>query len=594
MPQHYTIEVKIELAGPLLTAGDEAASPGLDVAMARDRFGRYMLPFSLIKGKVRDALCELGNRNADIWLGSRNQDGEFEPERGRLRFSDFHTDQTGRSREGVIDRIMIDPQSGTAAGQKLMMMEAPFAYSESVTFTGRIEFVGSSREAATIENSLNEALRWVPAYGAYRTVGFGRTRSIHTSLAKSAQCSAGVPAVGTSLPLQLKPDRPLCMVGRKNAMNHFESLACISGSVLKGATSRLLLDISGASGNFVSAATSSEFPKLCEYFEVIRFAEARPMSVGSDRPLAAPHSVVTSRKLPGQYFDVALDTEPQLIHGAAPAFLPDWKHEDCRTVSTEFGSVPVERERRTRTAIDESIGRAKDKNLFSYGLVRPDHTATGSRQPLVWEGSIGLENVNEADRKCVAQELQTLFKYGLPNIGKTRATAAVSWLTSASPWSMAQMVLPDNLTAVTLQTECLMTDPVVLCDSEAGLETAYAEFWNEISAGSLRLVRFFARQSLYGGYVSRRARRRRDNGVPYEPYLLTDRGSVFVLQKTDVAEADELVATWAVGGLPAPKWVSRRYAADGQPLWRCCPYLKENGFGEIMVDLACHMQRRIP
>ena len=135
-----------------------------------------------------------------------------------------------------------------------------------------------------------------------------------------------------------------------------------------------------------------------------------------------------------------------------------------------------------------------------------------------------------------------------------------------------------------------MTNPAILeQDGADPLRDAYHDFWREVSQGSLTLERFFARQSLHGGYVSRRANHRH-----YEPFLLTDRGSVFVLTIEDEVKARPLLDTWNVQGLPTPEWVSRRYTPNGAALWQRCPYLPQNGFGEIEIDLECHTTKRFP
>ena len=156
------------------------------------------------------------------------------------------------------------------------------------------------------------------------------------------------------------------------------------------------------------------------------------------------------------------------------------------------------------------------------------------------------------------------------------------------------MAPPGGRHVVTLQTDGLMTDPDLL--RAEGLEAAYRDFWREASGGStgtgepgaFALARFFARQSLHGGYLTRRAGR-----GGYEPYLVTDRGSVFVLEPTGRGRPDEVLKRWRAG-LPVPKWVETRYGLSGKPLWQSCPFLPHVGFGEIAIDLACHTTHQRP
>ena len=166
--------------------------PGIDAPIARDGRNRPMLPFSLVKGKIRDAFRDL--RPADDpqvaeWLGSGSAD--YQPERGRLRFSDFFTEEKGQTSDNVIERIEIDQNSGSTAERMLAMIEAPFGYSQPVPFHGAVEFIADDTEAQAIRDALDQAFRWTPSYGALRTVGFGRTHCVSSSLIAGAEAFSG-------------------------------------------------------------------------------------------------------------------------------------------------------------------------------------------------------------------------------------------------------------------------------------------------------------------------------------------------------------------------------------------------------------------
>lgn len=592
MNTYYTIQVELTLEGPILTSGGEMSEPGIDAPMARDHLGRFMLPFSLVKGKVRDALCDLGieARRISEWLGQPSHDGQFDPERGLLRFTDFVTDRQGSKR--VIDRIQLDQETGSVAGRMLQMVEAPFDYGEHVMFRGEIEFAAASPKIAKeIAAAVDQALRWIPAFGAYRTIGFGRTHSVkvHDPVAVPNQ-STGQADSTDVLRYSMSLDRPLCVVGRKHSRNHFESEEVISGAVLKGTVARMIVELSGGGAKFVGRGTSADFPELCEHFERIRFAEARPRSVESKtRPIEPPLSIVTSpaTAAKGAIYDVALSTGPSLIEGAAPAFQPDWKDHESSRVRKYFAWSDLPRERRTRTAIDENTWRAKDEQLFSYDLVLPSRKSGSSTESFVWDGNIGLEAVPESSRSAVRDQLVKLLSVGIRGIGKTRAVGKLNWkavtVDSKNEFAIGATVV------VTLQTEFLMTDPDLLQGTNAqSLGEVYAAFWHEVSSGSLKLVRHFARQSLHGGFLSQRS----FGKGKYEPFLVTDRGSVFVLEVVS-ERAGEHFGDWITAGLPVPAWVRTRYQSvdhSGQPrpLWQTCPFLPHAGYGEIALNLPCH------
>jgi hypothetical protein len=51
-----------------------------------------------------------------------------------------------------------------------------------------------------------------------------------------------------------------------------------------------------------------------------------------------------------------------------------------------------------------------------------------------------------------------------------------------------------------------------------------------------------------------------------------------------------LIKKWATMGLPLPKWAVEKYQRDGKKgdHWSNCPYIPQNGYGEIAVNLSIH------
>jgi hypothetical protein len=114
----------------------------------------------------------------------------------------------------------------------------------------------------------------------------------------------------------------------------------------------------------------------------------------------------------------------------------------------------------------------------------------------------------------------------------------------------------------------------------------YEDAWRSLSRGALELVSYFHRVSLAGGdYLKNRFQHKQSE---YRPYLLTDAGSTFVLRASG-AEASTLIDCWARFGLPLQKEVAVFYGLpvnDPTNWWQRCPYLPENGYGEILVNAA--------
>ena len=111
---HVTLTVTLTLKGPILTRSTSGDKPGVDAPMARDSQGRFYLPFSLVRGRLRQTWEELGVKEDDVacWLGagSSNQGGGGqEPQHALLRFTDFICAKAVKDPE-IAYRIKIDPE----------------------------------------------------------------------------------------------------------------------------------------------------------------------------------------------------------------------------------------------------------------------------------------------------------------------------------------------------------------------------------------------------------------------------------------------------------------------------------------------------
>ena len=147
-----------------------------------------------------------------------------------------------------------------------------------------------------------------------------------------------------------------------------------------------------------------------------------------------------------------------------------------------------------------------------------------------------------------------------------------------------------DLCLITLQSPCLLANSSELVGKRTPqeLHTAYAKAWHDLSDNSFDLVRYYAQQSLQGGlYLYKTFQEGSDK---YTPYLLTNAGSVFLLKVTDAAKAATHLKKWQTGGLPVPAWARDHFARNGKDGadWSNQPFVPENGFGEIAVNLSTH------
>jgi hypothetical protein len=383
--------------------------------------------------------------------------------------------------------------------------------------------------------------------------------------------AAGQSAAVDVFNLELRFTRPVCFAKRRVAENLFDSEDWVTGGALKGSLATML------------AMDQKRWPHLREHLHAIRFTHAFPSKPAEEpqtlrrRPQALPQSLVCAKK---KFYDLVLLDEAKLIEGEAPAFQIDWK--DGGTIRAEFGWPELETELRVRTAIEGETKRAQDKQLFAYKMIVP-----GADD--VWLSSVVVDGVVESARGAVAAELDEALECGLFALGKTKARAEVSKKAGA----LQTAKLHGNTVAITLQTSALLCDPRrhLAPNGQTGtakmeaMQAEYREVWQDLSGGALTLLHYFHTISLAG---SEYMRKRFQDGQPYRPYLLTDPGSVFLLRIEDFEKAESCVTQWLNRGIGLSAAVLDFYGIGNVPkesLWKQCPFLPENGYGEIAVNV---------
>ena len=593
-----TWTVTLRLQGPVLTRSSTPWVPGIDAPAARSG-GKLLLPGTLVQGALRHAWVEVARAAPGAFTdpgpsllgGGVERNGVIQgggvPQRGRLRIGDFLADDR---LGGRLTRIEIDDELGSVKSGHMKVAEAPYLPGEEAVFEGKVElFAADGKDADEALFQLRAGLGWIAAYGSEKTVGFGRSLGFDVAEERrDAKANATVQASGgaNALPLCVTFEEPVCFPSVQPVDYLFESTDEIPGGTLKGALATTLNLLAGLQpGAPVGADVARKLPRwkdLAENLSVVRFTNAFPAPALANgeappRPVRPPLSLVKWKdsSKAERRSDAWRAEGPFVLGGQAPAFAADWK--DVSDVREAFGWFRLKRELRVHTAIDSEKGTVAPGKLFALEMLRPEGAT--------WRGSVVLDGVLEAQRAAVAAQLRDLLEsVGLRRVGKTDARAKVV-IPAEDPGDAVRSgaLAADGPFIVTLQTDALLGDGSALAENAgaAELRAFYEKAWLELSGGSLRLVRFFARQRLLGGkYLWKRFR----PGSPYAPWLLTAAGSVFVLEPNGGARAArEKLVTWRTGGLPIPPGL-----AGGEPAWKFCPFVPENGWGEIAVNLATH------
>lgn len=577
--QYVTLEVKLTLRGPILSQSTGPGSWGVDAAMAR-RNGVPVLPFSLVRGKLSEAweeLNKLGGSQIDIedLLGPRHQPGGerrgLAPHRGRLAFRDFVAENSSTGAPRDIVSIKRDNVRQATDPRALRVIEAPFGAGAEVTFAGEIDyFAPEGDDPETVRRQVETGLRWVGSFGAERTTGYGRNLgvTVATKARRIAPESAKDSAGAQRLEMRLTFREPFCLASGRPDPNIYVSSDRITGAVVRGTLASTLNRILGQPQGHEIVDLPAPWSELGRNFREIRFSHLFPVSAGGARPRELPLSIVVAGGLPHNVIGEA----PRLLEGL-PQFRIDWKAGTAAKMSSEWGWAEVRRELLIRTKISPAERRAEKGQLFGLELAQPEG--------IEWVGWVDLSEVDEAERGAVEAQLRGLLGVGLCGVGKSKARADVEL--GPAPDKTTGELDGDGPWVLTLQTPALLCDPAVASENREGAAgRAYADAFAELSDGALQLEhekpgRFFASQTLVGGYLARRY----PLGRSYAPFLVTDAGSVFLLAAASghVDRARACLARWSVRGLDLPAW-----AGGSAANWKTSPFLPEDGFGEVVIE----------
>lgn len=606
MTQRYTCMINLIVLGPFLTAATGPDRYGVDKSAHRDHMGQLVIPASHLKGKLRSSLEELDpffdpaeRPDLKALFGARSAEGSYEPLPATVHFSDLVS--ANSAAKGTRTRVTINRTSQTAQQNLLREVDDPFASGTEICFNGEVTFSASDPGAATrLASVLQLGLQWLATVGAEKGVGFGRLKSAQVSAPTETIVSAIPRFAGTSnaLHLRITAQEPLLAGGIKSRRtNYVVSRQELTGGLLKGALAAALNEAHGVIPvtrplDASCAADFLGFEALVRHFSAIRVTHAQPTLAGGPRPIRLPLSAVEySGSLVG---DVALSNErTPLVRGRySPAYYGDAKNLDRYEGLAEPVELFV-----TRSEIDDVSQRTAEGQLFTYQFYAP---YTKEKQPIEWVCNVNFDAIADASEQSAArQQFAAAVQQHLHRLGKLgRAVTVAVRDGPATPAALNRALIEDGLVLVTLQSDAIMLDPGIVrsLPLDQDLHEAYATYWHDLSGGALTLDDFFAHQGFEGGYLYHRylgAAERKNRPSRYRPYYLTLAGSLFKLRVADEVNVPMLLTRWLSGGLPLPKWALAEYGQYNRALWKNCPFVPENGYGEVTVNLAWHWERRI-
>lgn len=564
-------DLTLVLQGPVLSQASGAMSFGLDMAMQRYQ-GEPVLNGSQIRGNIRHLLRKFDGKVSGLEFSSPlrrwfpDEDESFGDRRSPIVFDMFWRALNKGADGGVRTRIAIEADTGKVKKGALAVAEDLYPSGSCAPFHGVIHGrFADEGEADIFGKWLDKSLQWLATLGAQKGIGYGRLLW-HELTASQPVMAAGqtpLPEETPRLRLRLELDRPFCIGRQVSSLdNRIISSISIPGQIIKGVLARRLGEQHGLTGTDLG----NKLQELLEFDHLV-VNHARPAPCGGEAPVDAIPLNLARLGDTWRSFDCA--DPPGDLPDEAPRFQPDWKSSDWQSAAQYLGVEQARPERYllVRTAIDEQTGAAAESQLFSLECVDP--------AGFTWLADIDLSAVGEGCRSGVLAQLQALLAPGLDSIGKTRARASVRIQPVESPTLDADA----TCWQITLQTAARML-PLNFCPSGINgygeMQQAYAKYWRERSSGSLVMTAHFARQRLAGGdYFHRRFREK--NNKSYATELLTEPGSVFILEAKAGKEEDarKCLQNWLRQNLPA--WQDADEPAD----WTTTVHIPQHGFGEI-------------
>jgi hypothetical protein len=586
-------DVTLTLIGPLLTRSTTHQRLGIDMVTLRTAKGHPVLPGPHVLGKVREAweqfasvepnsryaaaLDLLGTPGFDA-TGAEVKDGAA-GRRKRLIAYDFVATHAGDAL-GRRTRIKIAPEVGAADDGQLIVVDAPYDAGERVVFTGQLVLLGPEPAGLNLTLGLTKALQWASQMGGLKGIGFGQLADVAVTRAPLAMPSAAEQPTHSAnrIGFRLTPQDAFCLSDRPEYGNIFHGQATISGAAIKGTIARMMQ--AGGLPDCDAAVLAR-----------LHISHAQPSPPPGPRPVAIPSSLVWARAC-GRLYDVALNDGRGGRIGAsaeraeAPAFAADWKGAAWQQAQKLFGQYEPDTELRLRTEINSQTRRAETSRLFGYRSVLP--------QGFVWTGWITLSQLEHPQQRAQAETLLAcLANIGLVGLGKTDARADLTFVAAdaITPAIGPEPTVraPDH-SILCLQTPALLCPPNALeATQDNALFHAYAAYFGKVSGGAVALLRHFAHQRLHGGVFHRH--RYQANRTHYQPWAVTQPGATFVLKHKDRDKAQDWLKQIGETGLRPNEDILAGYELDSfaaDDLWKYCPWLPENGFGEVAINLQTH------
>lgn len=566
MPRQ-TFKVVLRVRAPFLFAALEPSAHGVDASALRDAADRPLIPGDHLRGHLRHAATALFGAGSDAvsaLFGESSPDraaaggGQDEPRRGALIVGDLcaATSRAGAAsaataprRMSLGHRVRIDEATGAADEGMFQTVELAVPYGAVADFAGVVTVRPTGprdlRPPADMAKTLRDLLALVSHVGAMKSAGYGEIAGFEVTPLAAARPAPARAALADRIELDLTFDRPLLVDVQRQAFNVLVGSTVIPGGALKGALAAALDD---------AGLLSRDDAPAQEALSRIRISHAFPLRDGVRADRAVPAALACA----GGAYRLCFGPQDgaELSAHGAPAFPGDWKStnwDDARAALRRPDSA-LSRQARGRVAID-GAGVAQEGMLFVTDLVE-----TAGR---TWRVVVDRADADPAFfAKVVAA-----FEAGFAGLGRTGA--ALHGERVEQP--LEEETPEAGVTTLLLETAAAMTDPTAPRDAPS----QYLDYFRALLGDGVRNARCAATRRLAGEFYAHRYGAAQAGYLPFE---LTQPGATFELDLSQ--EAANRLGAFLRAGLP-PLMQGRLLRDPSE--WRRCPFMPQNGFGEISV-----------
>lgn len=575
-------KLTIALQAPWLTRSTLAGVFGIDAPLARNAKGQLYLPGTLVIGRIAEAFRHFATAGApDFGADLRAVFGHTETDefstalggRRRLFLGDLVLGESHSANHQTRTRIAIDPLDSNVQQGALQVIEQAAAPGAEISFCGEFRLIGDHDAAEGIFRRALLALEWITQLGGDRTTGFGVVSAAKLTEAAPIKSAVGIESLGDKparLRLRLRCCDPLCVGDRRTSANTYLSSAVIPGAAIKGALAQQILASIGKTGA-LSSLRPAELEALSENFSALRVSHGFPIEQPKAefggplpvRPRRIPFSWAMCESTLADHALLDHPEQPHLINEQAAYFSPDWKTPTWTSANSMAGWSEPDTELRIRTQIDPQSRAAQENRLFAVGYRRPDTHD--------WLFDVDFVG-DDPTRKLVFAQLLKALSEGLAALGRGGAFATLEAVEALPEPDRPE---PGRVVMV-LQTPALLRHPETVVGRD--LITGYAAAFKTLGIQAT-LSAVFVREQMRGAQFMAK---RLPDASAYRPWLLAEPGSTFVFDGASAQDCAQFAA-WQISGLGIPAETLAFYGLgdSGSELWKHCPWLPENGYGEV-------------